>query len=58
MLDIHCVLSDEYISSFSLFWISIVFCAKYKYIRSFELNQICFVICQMNGFIESFNRIL
>jgi hypothetical protein len=55
-LDIHYVSSDEYIVSFDLFWISIVFCAMYGYIGSFELNLICIVICQMDGFIESFNR--
>jgi hypothetical protein len=31
-LDIHCVSSDEYIASFDLLWISIVFCAKHGYI--------------------------
>jgi hypothetical protein len=39
-LDIHCVSSDEYIASFDLLWISIVFCTKYGYIEYFELNWI------------------
>jgi hypothetical protein len=55
-LDIHCVLSNEYIASFDLLWISIVFCANNGYIGSFELNWICIVFCQMDGFFESFNR--
>ena len=54
-LDIHCVSSDEYIASFDLLWISIVFCAKHEYIESFELNWICIVFCYMDGFIEFFN---
>jgi energy-converting hydrogenase Eha subunit B len=33
-----CVLSDGYIASFDLLWISNVFCAKHGYIGSFELN--------------------
>jgi hypothetical protein len=55
-LDIHCVLSDGYISSFDLLYLSIVFCVKHGYIGSFELNWICFVFCQVDGFFESFNR--
>jgi hypothetical protein len=54
-LDIHCVLSDRYIASFDLLWISSVFCAKHGYIRSFELNWISIFLCQIYGFFESFN---
>jgi hypothetical protein len=55
-LAIQCVSSDGDIASFSLLWISTVFCAKHRYIGSFELNQICIVFCTMDGFIEFFNR--
>ena len=54
------VLSDGYIASFDLLWISIVFYTKHEYIGSFELKWICIVFCYMDGFIESFignNRI-
>jgi hypothetical protein len=55
-LNIHCISSYEYIASFDLLWISIVFCAKHRYVGSFGLNWICIVFCYMDGFIESFNR--
>jgi hypothetical protein len=57
-LDIHCVSSNEYIASFGLFKISIVFYAKHGYIGSFGLNRICIVFRTMDRFIEFSIRII
>jgi hypothetical protein len=53
-LDIHCVLSDGYISFFDLLYLSIVFCVKHGYIGSFKQNWICFVFCQVK-WMDSLN---